>query len=265
MARPEQPRRGRGQEIGSKSRVIVGRKGGYYKDHEGTSHEHCRMFCRYRCLRGSSCPRKPSGLASPSFPAFFPSALLSELSGNAGNCGCIGFPSRRMTFTGKAGADCCPWQESCRRPRTARLARFLCGGRNRSLVIVRSTVSCPSFESWFHRRFSLAVRKAIVQPFSPSSSPAIKTPMKTAASPPVVEFSGGEEGRLGRFRGWTFCVSAGELLDSGAVSRGSPKVPKPLPRAQPAPLRCDLGQPFVRNPSKQALRTIDTTTDAVVP
>ncbi len=45
--------------------------------------------------------------------------------------------------------------------------------------------------------------------------------MKTAANPPIVKFSGGEDERSDRFRGWTFHVSAGEVLASNAVSQAA--------------------------------------------
>ena len=78
--------------------------------------------------------------------------------------------------------------------------------------------------NWSRPEYSLAIRKAIVRAFSPPSSLAIQTAMKAAANPPIVKFSGGEDGRSGRFRGWTFRVSAGEVLAIGAVNGGSPKV-----------------------------------------
>ena len=48
--------------------------------------------------------------------------------------------------------------------------------------------------------------------------------MKSGANPPIAEFSGGEDGRSGRFRGWTFRVSAGEVLAIGAVNGEPPNV-----------------------------------------
>ena len=121
------------------------------------------------------------------------------------------------------GAACCPRQDPCRSRRTACAARFVSAAWSRGLAVVFSMVPCPSFGRWFHPRVLLAVRKAIVRPFSSPSSPTIKTPMKTAANLPIVKFSGGEDGRSGRFRGWTFRVSAGEVLAGGAASRPASK------------------------------------------
>ena len=59
----------------------------------------------------------------------------------------------------------------------------------------------PELGARFQPRASLACPKFDRQPISPSSSPAIKTPMKTAASPPIAKFSGGEDGRSGGFHG----------------------------------------------------------------
>ncbi len=55
----------------------------------------------------------------------------------------------------------------------------------------------PELGARFQPRASLAFRNSIGRPLSPSSSPAIKTPMKTAVSPPIAKFSGGEDGRSG--------------------------------------------------------------------
>ena len=66
--------------------------------------------------------------------------------------------------------------------------------------------------------FRLPSERRSYSRFSPSSSPAIKTPMKTAAKPPIVKFSDGEDGRSARFPGWTFRVSAGEVVAGSAVS-----------------------------------------------
>ncbi len=62
---------------------------------------------------------------------------------------------------------------------------------------------------------------AIGQPLSPPSSPTVKTPMKTAMNPLIVKFFGGADERSGGFRGWTFHVSAGEVLASNAVSHAA--------------------------------------------
>ena len=48
--------------------------------------------------------------------------------------------------------------------------------------------------------------------------------MRTAVNPTIVMFSGGEDGRSGGFPGQTARVGASELLASGAVKGGSPKV-----------------------------------------
>ena len=48
--------------------------------------------------------------------------------------------------------------------------------------------------------------------------------MKTAASPPIAKFSGGEDGRSGGFHGQIARVGAAELLASGAVSRPTSKM-----------------------------------------
>ncbi len=48
--------------------------------------------------------------------------------------------------------------------------------------------------------------------------------MQTAERPTIAMFSGREDGKSGRFRGWTFRVSAGEVLAIGAVSGGSARV-----------------------------------------
>ncbi len=45
--------------------------------------------------------------------------------------------------------------------------------------------------------------------------------MKTAERPTIAMFFGSENGRSGGFRGWTFHVSAGEVLASNAVSHAA--------------------------------------------
>jgi hypothetical protein len=57
--------------------------------------------------------------------------------------------------------------------------------------------------------------------------------MKTAANPPIVKFPGGADERSGGFRGWTFHVSAGEALASGAVSQAALQT---LTEGNPPPL-----------------------------